>query len=489
MASDDALQNNGNPWLVSWNGGSTSFSMDESLMAVGASNGNATILNVSPTSIHAQTCANSPCVNKTGIFYANSGGGDTTHLARNSSIFFSRNPAEPTTLYEQLGTLVNKVVVSSSITAPGAATLSRATYADFANGSGGYGGVLPFFTVGACTNTYANSWTSNFYVSTDGSVGYGMTGGYDWCAAWTPADAIGNAIFIQPNLNNVANHGFQATTISGPTDSATEPNWAACSPTCTDGGVTWTDIGVVQGQGPGFDIVFYGPPGSAAPGYSRVNTRLAKIYRGTGNSAPAGAITTFDPVACTRATGAPCTSTSVNLPDEYTLHAAPNLMRSGWMRFGPTGGEALNNPGNWNSGTLTCQPNGAADVWAGAWNSGTTYTSKKTVSYTDTTSAYYVATTHASNLNQPPRTGGVVNTTYWTQQEAYCAHYYWNVATTLVQPTTAWSAVGGHSATRYLYDYMGGQYTTGSIASPSAQLSPPNGPITVNPGTNLLSVS
>jgi hypothetical protein len=480
MASDDTLQNNGNPWLVSWNGGSVTFSMDESLMALTASNGNATIMNVGPISIHAKTCASSPCVNKTGIFYASSGSGDSTHLAHGSSIFFSRNSAEPTTLYEQIGTLVSKLVISSSIASPGTGTLTRATYADFANGSGGYGGVLPSFTVGACTNVYTNSWTGNFNVSNDGSVGYGMTGGYDWCTGWTPADVIGNTIFIQPSVNNSANHGFQATTITG-TTGGSEPNWATCSPTCSDGGVTWTDIGVVQGQGPGFDIVFYGPPGSAAPGYSRVNTRLAKIYRGTGNSAAAGQITTMDPVACTRATGAPCTSTPVNLPDEYTLHAAPNLMRGGWMRFGPTGGEAMNNPGNWNSGTLTCQPNGAADLWAGAWSSGTTYTSKQTVS---SGGFYYVATTAAGNLNHIPP-----NSTYWTQQEAYCAHYYWNVATTLVSPTTAWSAVGGHSATRYLYDYMGGTYTTGSISIPSSQLSPPNGPITVNPGTNLLAAA
>jgi hypothetical protein len=138
---------------------------------------------------------------------------------------------------------------------------------------------------------------------------------------------------------------------------------------------------------------------------------------------------------------------------------------------------------------LTCQPNGASDVWAGAWSSGTTYTNKQTVSYTDTTSAYYVATSAAGNLNKPPRAGGVVNTTYWTQQEAYCAYYYWNVPTTLVQPSTAWAAVGGHAVGGYLNQYFGSSYASGSISNPSAQLSPPNGPITLNPGTNLLPTS
>lgn len=496
MATDDSLNNNATPWDTSWGEGSAGqprFSQEEKLVETIGSNGNITLLNVDPVSIHAGTCASSPCVSKTGLFSV--GGathGDTTHFAANASLVASQKPFENSTFYEldTNGTslLVNSLVITSTMT-PNTATISRTAYADYVNGTGGFGGVFPAIVVGGCTSNYNVLWNGTFQVASDGSTGMGLGGGYDWCASWTPADTVGNTIFIVPLTSNPGSHGYQATTISGATG-ATEPVWngAGCTAytagsTCTDGSVTWTDIGSVNGQGPGFDVVDYRP----GLGYSRMNTRLAKIYRGSGNGAPAGAVTTFDPVACTRVLGTPCTSTPVNLPDEYTLHGANQFKNGLWVAPAPTGALASNPPGNWNSGTLTCQPNGASDVWAGAWASGTTYAAKQTVSYTDTTSAYYVSNA-GGNVGNAPRTGGVVDS-HWTQQEAYCAEYYWNVATTLVQPTTAWASVGGHAVGGYINQYFGTRYAAAAIGNPSAQASPPNGPITLNPGTNVLATA
>lgn len=491
IVSDDSLNTDATPWDTSWGVGSAGgprFSPNETLLVAIGSNGNLTLLNFDPVSFHAKTCATSLCVSKTGIFVASSGHGNSTHFANNASIAPSLNPAEPTTFYEQDNLLVNKLVVTSSVSSPGTATMVRTAYADFVNGSGGYGPVLPPITVGANTSNYQVNWSGIAQPSSNGSIGFALGGGYDWLPSWTPADVVGNTIFIYPLTGNSGHHGFQATSITGATGSS-EPTWSSCSPTCTDGGVTWTDIGGLTGQGPGFDIVQYSPLG-----YSRINTRLGEIYRGSGNSAPAGLLTTNDPIACTRATGAPCPGgTTVNLPDEFTLHDASQGKNNTYFSIAPTtNNQASNPPGNWNSGTLTCQPDGASDVWAGAWSSSTTYTGKQTVSYTDTStliSAYYVATTHASNLNQIPSSGGTVNTTYWTQQEDWCDFYSWTVNTTIVQPATAWAQASGHSGGGYLYGYHGAYYRASLPGNPSVQLSPPNGPITMNPGMTLLATA
>ena len=487
MASDDWTQLGGlTSWTAGSDGGHDSFTPDESLVLLVGSNGNTTLINVNPASIHAKTCASSPCVSPTGIFEAGSGGGSTTSFAHNAIVTASRNPSEPKTLYEQVGNQVNRLVVASSIGSPGTGTLARTTYVDFTSDTPVACSVIPPITVGANTSNYQANWYSSVQMANDGSVGYGTAGGYDWLPSWTPADVVGNTIFIYPLSNNGSHHGFQATAITGPTG-ATEPNWASsCYTTgCTEGGVTWADIGGLNSQGPGFDVFGYRP----GFGCFKVNTRLAKIYGGTGHSSLTGPLKTLDPVACTRVLGVPCSGTPVTLPDTFTLHAVGQMMNGGILSMDPTGSEALNAPGNWNSGTLTCQPSGASDVWAGAWNSGTTYTNKQTVSYTDGTSAYYVATSAGSNLSQPPRTGGVVNSTFWTQQEAYCAHYYLQASTNLVAPTTDWADAAGHTAAGYLYRYYAAKYASARYDTPSAQLSPPNGAITLNPGTKLLTTA
>jgi hypothetical protein len=84
IASDDSLNNNATPWDTSWGEGSAGqprFSPEEKLALLIGSNGNLTLVNIDPVSIHAKTCATSPCVSKTGIFSVGGGtNGDSTHF-------------------------------------------------------------------------------------------------------------------------------------------------------------------------------------------------------------------------------------------------------------------------------------------------------------------------------------------------------------------------------------------------------------------------
>jgi hypothetical protein len=441
------------PYKAAWNmesdGEWDAFSWDETLFLAKNNSGGETIFNVNPLAIHAQTCAIWPgCVNKTGIHSAQNGGGTSTSLAYNGSWSFSRNPSEPHVIYERANvpTQVNKLVINSSILSPGTGTLTRTVYADFQNGTGSYGGVMNTAAPGNNT-TYTASWTGSFQIADDGSIAYAMTGGYDWQASWavTVTDT-----FILPTVGNTGKYGFQATT--GGTTGTNEPTWcqtAGC--TVTDGTVIWTNIDVLAGQSPGFDVVIYRPPGTSAPGYTRINSRLGKIYRGAGNPAPAGYMTTNDQVVCTRAGTYP---SSCNLPDRFTVHEAGQPLNGQYLELTPTGGGGSNAAGNWNSGTLSCQTTNG--IWSGSWSSTVTYSHLNVVVYGG---SFWNATTAHGNLNQPPPSSGwPTGNTYWTGTEAYCNSYYFDTTSTMVAPDTDWVHGAGHGALGYLHKYWGTFY-------------------------------
>ena len=460
MATDDNTNahNSATPYTAAWHMGSDgnwdAFSWDETLFLAKNSGGGATILNLNPAGIHAQTCATAPgCVNGSGIYPALSGVGDSTHLDHGGSWSFSRVPSEPNVVYElsNVSTQVNRLVITSSIATPGTGTLTRTLYADFVNGTGSYGGVMNSACPGNPT-TYSNTWTGSFQLADDGTVSYGMTGGYDWPGASQAVTAPD--CFILPKVGNPSKYGFQATT--GGTTGTSEPAWSNCNTvgsTCTDGTVIWTNINKLSGQGPGFDMVIYGPPSSADPGYTRINTRLGKIYRGAGNTAPAGLMTTNDEVVCTRAGTYP---NPCSLPDRFTLHEVEQGEDGQYVEFSPTGGEAANPPGSWNSGTLGCQASNTK--WQGAWSPTTTYSHLNIVSYAG---YYWSATSANGNMSQPPPSSGwPTGNTYWTGTEAYCSSYFFDVTSTLVAPLTDWVHGSGHSAAGYLHKYYGHFYNS-----------------------------
>jgi hypothetical protein len=479
MATDDNSNTaiSTTPYKASWHmgsdGGWDAFSMDETLFLAKNSGGAAIILNLNPAAIHLQTCAVPPgCVNRSGIHSVIGGNGSSTTLEDGLSWSFSRVPSEPHVLYEMAAnaTQVNQLVITSSIANPGNGTLTRTLYADFQNGTGSFGGVLNTAAPGN-TTTYNASWTGVFQIANDGTISYGMTGGYDWQSSWA---VTATDTFILPTAGNSGKYGFQATT--GGTTGLSEPTWcqtAGC--TVTDGTVIWTNIDKLAGQAPGFDVLIYRPPGTSAPGYTRINTRLGKIYRSAGNTAPAGYMVTNDEVVCTRAGTYP---QPCNLPDRFTLHEVAQPQNGRYVELSPTGSGAANAAGSWNSGTLSCQTSNG--IWSGPWSSTATYIHLDVVTYGG---QYWNATSAKGNTNQPPPSSGwPTGNTYWTGTEAYCNDYFFDTTSTLVAPDTDWLHGSGHGASGYLNRYWGAFYRSMLYSDPVV-----NG--VLNPDTPMLDTS
>jgi hypothetical protein len=477
MATDETTANalaSSHPYASPWDMGSAgewdAFSVDSKLLLVRNGEGGATILYLNPASIHAQTCSATPCVAESGI--GSVAPLNSLHLAVNGDWDFSRVPTETNVLYELENppTQVDRLVVCRFTSDPGCGsatpnTVLRSAYADFTNINTSVCGGSMLQNFGN-TTAYSTSWTSTFVVANDGSVAYGMTGGQDWQASWTPAV---NESFILPQTGNSGNYGFQATTVTGATG-ATAPNWTSCNTvgSCTDGGVTWTSIGSLGGQGPGFDVVIYRP----SQGCTRVNTRIGKIYRGPGNIAPAGMATTQDDIACTRATGATCGSSSITLPDLYTLHDLSQAQNGQYVIITPTGAEGTNAPGSWNSGTLTGQTSNA--IWAGSvsggsinggvWTSTASYSTHDvvvdgTLGYPGT---YYTALTNISPAGAAPHSNA-----NWSSTEAYPLNYTFDTTGTLISPCTDYLDCNGHTAQGYLTKYYGSKYKSSLYLLPA----------------------
>jgi hypothetical protein len=484
MATDENTfaHNASKPYTVAWHmgsdGGWDAFSWDETLLLAKNTAGSATVLNISPAAIHAHNCGTPPgCVNQTGIFPAASGGGDSTHLAHGGSWSFSRVASEPHVIYEiaNVPTQVNQLVINSSISSPGTGSLSRSIYVDFASDTPVPCSVMQSAAPGNPT-TYAAAWIGSFQVANDGTISYGMTGGYDWAASWTvtPIDT-----FIQPTVGNVGNYGFQATAVFGTGTTGTfEPAWcqtAGC--TVTDGGVTWTNIDKLQAQGQGFDMVIYRPAGTPAAGCTRINTRLGKIYRGTGNTAPAGYMSTNDQVVCTRVGTWP--TVPCRLPDRFALHEVEQAQNGQYTVFSPNGSEGVNAPGNWNSGTLSCQASNTS--WQGAYAPSNAYTIRNIVSYSG---LYYSARTSVPAGAAYAPSGTTATNAYWSNTESYCAAYFFDTTSTLVAPLTDWVNGTGHTSSGYLHRYYGHL-----LASMLYGVSCPTCPAIngqLNPGTQML---
>src|ERR1019366_5329214 len=192
------------------------------------------------TQIRAQTCSpSSPCLTYSAIHGGAIGGGCSsgcTIIDNSGRAVWSRVSGEANVIYELMGdgVTVNRLVVNS-----GTDTFTRTLYTAL-------GAVWP--------RTYYQTWNGVFGVATDGSIALTMAGGMDWQGS-TAYIVNDYTSFIYPQTGNSAKHAFQATTAG--TTSGIEPTWSGCTTTCTDGGVTWTNLGSINGQGPGFDAVVY----------------------------------------------------------------------------------------------------------------------------------------------------------------------------------------------------------------------------------------
>jgi hypothetical protein len=435
------------------------FNQDSTLLLANQSGGGTWLYQINPTLIHAKGCSPStPCAVKSQI---RDGATNSTHLVSGGSPLFSHIPGENNVLYERSanGTIVYKDTINTS-GAPSGWTLTRAVWVDFTSDTPVPCSVLPA--------SYSSGWSSLFTIGNDASFTYAMSGGQDWQSAWTPPVT---ETFIVPQTNNSGHKGFQATTVAG-ASGGTEPNWAVdCNTlgsTCTDGGITWTNVGGAWSQGPGFDVVSY----QTGAGCSYINSRLGKIYRGTGNVQPAGYWTTDDDMVCARlGQTAPC-----SIGDTMTMHGATQIRDPAYARLDPTGAGAVSClvPG-------TCSCADTSSVYQGAWSDATTYALHDLVFYS--TVYYQSKTAHTGHANGYPD----VNTTDWRVDDAYCYTYIWQRNSTTIRPCIMVGGGGGgpvnscdgHEEVGYSYFYAGGKAYSHSYSKPTIGGHP-------NPGVQML---
>jgi hypothetical protein len=404
------------------------FSSDSSMFMVYSNGGGPWLYYLNKSQVRAKTCSpSSPCLTLSNIHGGAIGSGCSTSctiIDSSGRAVWSRASGEANIIYELMGdgVTVNRLVVSS-----GTDTFTRTLYTSL-------GTVWP--------RTYYQTWNGVFTVATDGSIALTMAGGMDW-QAHTAYITNDYTSFIYPQTGNSANHAFQATTAG--TTSGTAPTWSTCTTTCTDGTVTWTNLGSINGQGPGFDAVVY----LAGIEYRALNTRIGQIRNGTGVSYPTGTWQTTDTMICNKYGTNPCP-----LTDLMTLHGNDADLNSAYMSLTPThgGGTPVLTPG-----TANCLNTNAS--YYGAYSATQTYHSSSHDTVYDPSHgapySYYVATATTAG-NAPP------NSTYWALADVYCYTYTWQVNSLNINVSTQTSAAShtsGHQAQGYT-SYWGdsGQY-------------------------------
>ena len=484
FVTDQAFQTNTTVWSMGSDGGYDAFNQNGTLLTFQNSGSVSYLVDVVPSRFHSHTCSPStPCFIKSQI-HGGSGGGCTTNctlLDNNAAIAFSRVPTDsPNTLYEGTPTSIYKLVITVPTDGngipTGADTFSRTLVVDFTSDTPVPCSVLP--------SDYVSTWNGGFSPSTGGSFAIASSG----AGGWHANTVYGSDNFIDPihNDSGMAHFMFQATT-AGTSDLSTEPNWAVSCPakgnTCTDGSVTWTNIGAGSGQGPGFDVVSYDP----STGCSRINTRLGKIYRGTGNSDPAGTMLTDDKLTCDRlGTAAPCA-----MLDTFTLHATSQQEDSNFATLGATGAGGANGAF---PGVGSCVDSGMK--FKGAWATGTNYAFHDFV---------YDPNDSGHNWWNVKASGGVTSTiaphldsTNWANDNNLCYGYIWQKHTLMVRPLIGLStpsgvsgggfSTDGHNVGAYQYTYRGGKYFAHLYSKPTCDdaTAPCLYPGAANPGTALL---
>jgi hypothetical protein len=400
LATDISTANQTTTFTMGAQGNYDAWSKDDSLFLAGTGGGAAYVLAVDIAKLLAHTCVpvTSPCFTYTGI---HTGTKDATHLATGGDFVWSSKTGEGNVMFEMdpTGTAVNKLVIAPTGTCGQTWCVTRTLYVDFKSDTPVPCSVIP--------STYSAGWTGIFAAGSDDSVGYALGGG----PSWQPATTYTTDSFIYPLPSScgTAGHcdGYQATT-PGTSGSAPGPDFATNCPndndTCSDNGIVWKNIGHLASQGKGFDILSY----KVGQGCSRLNTRIGKVYRGTGNVAPAGTWQADNADVCTRFNGGvnPCP-----LPDLLTIHDANQYRDSNIISIGPTGGE-----------TALCLVSGQCSCLATPGNSGSTH--------------------------------------------ELCDVYYWQVDSLRVRPCLD-GACNGHSAKGYIGDYRGKLYTQHNPYNPT----------------------
>jgi len=384
----------------------------------------------------------------------------------------------------------NITALSYTGTGPWTAT---ATVSQTVSGNLQAGTLIPVRAVKPAASAYNGVWA----VTSTGthSISFQITG------STTPSctTCTGNIGYASP--------AFQVTTVG--TKGGSEPDWQdkcpAVGATCQDGTVVWTNIGNLNGQGPGFYVAVYHPATAAkARGYSLLNTRTGKIFRGAGEYSPPNAPGTPDPSGPAMTTdGLMCQQFGYGLPANgicptpipygafYTLHDTGSPQDSTYVPMSATGGGAL--PGKQDyapADTPDCLPTNADYQFEG-YTAGHTYAKNDAVWDPANPRNMYVCQV-TSCTNTP-----LSNTTSWagpgtSNGPIECYKRVWNVATNVINEcmsrpssTTGPDGCSGHEVHGYNTEW-GGTYmsphlwamqTLNGVANPGGNLLPKPGGI------------
>jgi hypothetical protein len=376
-----------------------------------------------------------------------------TQLDSSGSFAFSRT--DPYAIFELEGndTTMNELTIcdwnrlspycGSGVTSD---TFTRTLYEDVAAS-----GILP--------TGYVATWHGPTVMAQDGSFTLGLAGGADWIASHAYI-ANDYTSMIVPQTGNSSHYGFIATTAG--TTSGTEPTWSTCKTAgyCTDGGVTWTYIGVIHGQNTGYDLINY----TAGAGWSAVNTYLGQVRRGSTGTAstwPSGTWQTDDPFLCQpywyansiTPGSAPCPFSMA----PYPLHSGNSQSNPAWGYLSTAGAGSSNYAG----GTYL----GSSALYFGPWNSTQSYPNvNATVSVGNGTSlAFYSlpsgTTFPFSGGNAPPASPWVLTGIGGYGME-------WNVSTLTFRSCTEIQC-DGHNAEGYNNKWSGPNYAQYTLTAPS----------------------
>lgn len=440
------------------------------------------------TNFLAHACTSSQCVVLSNVLGANcastpgvySGAGICTQQQiSNGAVAFSRNASDaPNTLYEASLPIVVKTTLATGGSMGVNDSVTRVAYVNFSSNS------LGAIPCSVLPSDYVSLWNGGLQMSDGGALTMASAGGGSYqTAVLSGSTVLTPDTFIMPVNNNptLGTWMFQAS--AGTTNAGgIEPTWSAsCATqgsTCTDGSVTWTNIGKVSSQGPGFDVVHFDPN----RGCSRINSRLSKIYRGTnegvnwpnsGTADAAGQIITDDAVTCFRMNGSSCgTGGTVNLTDKFTLHAADQKYNSQYNSMTPTGGGGLNKNyagggGSWPE--ISATPNGSCNTtilytsfanWPNSlWVSGANYANGKYAASPADHNFYKLTT--AAYVSTPDTIDPSADQANWNFAGFYCYNYIIDWYSNLVRPVLEIGpdfGADGHSAQGYGFDYRGGVF-------------------------------
>ncbi len=407
-----------------------------------------------------------------------------TQMSANT-IGFSRNPSDPVnTVYELALPYIYKDTFTSSVTGgfPDGLgdSVTRALYVDFS--SDGPGGSIPCSVV---PTGYVSGWNGLFEIGYGGEVTVASAGGSPWVSGAT----VGLDTFINPIHNDTGITGFMFQATTPGTTGSIEPVWSTTCPargnTCSDGTTTWTNIGAVNSQGPGFDLFHFDP----ARGCRYSNTRSTKTFNGTnegpnwpstGTADPAGQWMTDDAATCYKMGGTNCgTGSTVALTDVGTLHGAGSYHNGRYGHFTPTGGGGKNTNYVGGSGDPTQATTGSGSCTPTIiWTNFQTWPNMLFVSGNSYTSGNWVASPVDHNFYKLTGATGTytadpsADPTNWAYNSYYCYNYIVDWYSNIIRPELEVGptyGADGHGQGAYALDFRGGKYISHYLSQPNCQ--------------------